>query len=203
LALALAWFVGAVAVPYFQVRAVAAELAERRNAVEVDPYGFERRRVWGYFHDGRDPLILRLGGPERAAAKLDFYRRLPDWLAPHRCEAVFLLGLCGDGVVPELTRALKDKNAGVRAAAASALGRIDAKAQDAVPALVAALSDSSEDVRAYAAQSLGQIGSDSPEVIAALERLSQGEESGIVHHLAVKALEQIREKHPPSAHQSK
>ena len=190
LALALAWFVGAVVVPYFQVRAVAAKAAPlREGGVRI------------YFGDP-DPRIIRLGGPERAAAKLGFYLRLPGWLAPHRNGAVSLLGRCGHSAVPGLIRALKDKDDGVRAEAACALGKIGPEALDAVPALVAALGDSSEDVRAYTTQSLGQIGCDSPEVISALEKLVR-KGLGIPHHLAVRALERIRQKHAPPAQQAK
>jgi len=65
LALALAWFVGAVAVPFFQVRAVVREFGGRPSNVAA-------------------PYIERLGGPERAAARLALFAGLPGWATSSR-----------------------------------------------------------------------------------------------------------------------
>jgi len=65
LALGLAWFVGAVAVPFFQVRAVVREFGGRPSNVAA-------------------PYVERLGGPERAAARLALFARLPGWATSSR-----------------------------------------------------------------------------------------------------------------------
>jgi hypothetical protein len=65
LALALAWFVGAVAVPFFQVRAIVREFGGIPSNVAA-------------------PYIKRLGGPERAGARLALFVRLPGWATSSR-----------------------------------------------------------------------------------------------------------------------
>ncbi|MBN2453282.1 MAG: HEAT repeat domain-containing protein, partial [Candidatus Omnitrophica bacterium] len=75
--------------------------------------------------------------------------------------------------VPELIKALGDKNDDVRKNAAEALGRIGQAAKDAVPALVKALGDKNDVVRKNAAETLGRIGPDAkdavPELIQAVD----------------------------------
>jgi hypothetical protein len=64
LALGLAWFIGAVVVPVWRVRAL---LDDERN-------------YFGIIEGG----VAKLGGPERAARPLSIYMRLPEKLAPHK-----------------------------------------------------------------------------------------------------------------------
>ena len=64
--LGLAWFIGAVAVPYYQVRAVF-----KLRALDVD----------GFFYEEG---VRVLGGPERALPKIRVYLRFPSKLAPCR-----------------------------------------------------------------------------------------------------------------------
>jgi HEAT repeat protein len=104
---------------------------------------------------------------------------LGEWLkllrsteAEDRQKAVTALSLHigpeGKAAVPDLTRALKDEEAGVRALAASALGIIGKEAKSAVPALVEALKDKDSGVRTNAAGTLSLLG---PEAKAAVPGL--------------------------------
>ena len=70
--------------------------------------------------------------------------------------------------VPELTAALKDKDAKTRAQAAMELGRQGPKAAPAVPALIEALKDADVKVRNRAAEALGDIGAEAKTVVPVL-----------------------------------
>jgi HEAT repeat protein len=69
--------------------------------------------------------------------------------------------------VPALIEALSDEDSGVRASAASALGKIGEPAKEAITALIQALSDKDESVRRAAAEVLKKIGT--PEAMKAVE----------------------------------
>jgi hypothetical protein len=86
-----------------------------------------------------------------------------------RIEAVAALGeLKHIDAIPDLTAALKDPDASVRAKAAAALWGFTGQARDAVPDLTAALKDKNVEVRMNAAGALGDIGGDDPAVVLAL-----------------------------------
>jgi hypothetical protein len=111
LALGLAWFVGAVAVPVFEVRAVV--------------------REWytgGYHPMYKDTFFAKdikgLGGPRAAARKLSLYLHAPESLAPRKEFVVSVLGECGEPAVPELERLLQHRNPSIRQAAARALEKM-------------------------------------------------------------------------------
>src|SRR5262245_22896481 len=72
--------------------------------------------------------------------------------------------------IPELIRALKDKDAGVRASAAEALWTIGAEAHEAVPHLVPLLKDKEAGVRLNAAGALGDIGQQAATAVPALRQ---------------------------------
>ncbi len=101
LALGLAWFIGAVVVPVWQVRSVL------------------KRGPIGHICD---KPIGALGGPDRAARKLDLYLRMPHWLASERKTAVAILGHCGSGRVPALSRVLRDQREAVHVRETAARG---------------------------------------------------------------------------------
>jgi HEAT repeat protein len=61
------------------------------------------------------------------------------------------------GVVPALTDALHDRDAGVRAAAAAGLGAVGRPAQASLPTLWALIKDPDEGVRAAALTAIRQI----------------------------------------------
>ena len=100
--LGLAWFVGAVAVPVWQVR---------RVIREPSTVGLEED-------------IQRLGGPDRAAPKLGRYLGMPDPLAERKPRAASLLGFCGRQAVPILVRATSRADREVRLKAFESLGKV-------------------------------------------------------------------------------
>jgi HEAT repeat protein len=51
--------------------------------------------------------VKDLGGPASALSKLRLYMKLPERLAPRKSIAVYLLGFCGEGSLPEVVRAVK------------------------------------------------------------------------------------------------
>ena len=86
-----------------------------------------------------------------------------------RMAVTSLQGLGGEAVAP-FVQALKDQNADVRHAAATALGRIGLGAIDAIPQLIAAIQDADERVRASAAFSLSTFGRHAFEAVPALQK---------------------------------
>lgn len=68
-----------------------------------------------------DEAVERLGGEERAAARLAFYLDLPVRLAPEKWRATDLLYRCGDPSVDVFLRLLEDRDPIVRSRAGSAL----------------------------------------------------------------------------------
>ena len=87
---------------------------------------------------------LKSGGRRGANAK--WYR------------SAYALGNMGPTSLAELTVALTDSHAGVRAGVAKALGWLAEEAAVAIPDLIALLQDEEEEVRLYAAESIGKIG---------------------------------------------
>src|SRR5260370_25683066 len=73
--------------------------------------------------------------------------------------------------VPGLIDAMKDTDAGVRKAAADALGKVDPDVTVAVPPLVDALKDKAAPVKQAAAGALGQIGPDAKDPLPPLPEL--------------------------------
>ncbi len=114
LALGLAWFVGAVAVPVWQVRS---------GLVNV-----------GWFVSGPvdripggDALVIKLGGPVPATSKLELYLCMPREFASKRAEAVEVLAEIeppAKDAIPVLKRLVNDDDEAVRNIAASALNKI-------------------------------------------------------------------------------
>ena len=201
LALALAWFIGAVVIPAYQVHSTIRDL-----------HGTLYRRPTSEPLNA-DPLLKVLGGPERAAWKLSIYLRLPKRLIcrtrpppeDERAIAIELLVACGKPGVGPLIRELKHPEPYIRMLAASALGRIGPDAREAVPALIELLADNeaygadgwlpSPSVCSIAAEALGKLGPDAGAAIPALEKLL-GHGNYNARDAAAKAIAKIRGKQP-------
>ena len=126
--------------------------------------------------------------PERRAADLVEDLRSPDAAAVAR--AVRQLVEMGEPAVPALVQALRDPEARVRNAAASALWGLGPKAHDAVPTLAEALADNDDGVRLGVVMALESIGRDAAAAVPALARAVR-DRDGNVRLWAAKALAKI------------
>ena len=192
LALGLAWFVAAVAVPYAQVRAF---------------------MVKG---DGPSPeQVRRLGGPEKAGRKTVWYLRLPQAIAPRLCERsnewgmVGYLRNLGQHGVPCLIQLVRDDRQD-RQVWVYLLGQflvdlvqeaefeevepdIEPRVFDAgVLAIADALGDDRREVRITAAVVLGYFGPRASAAIPALERVSRDSGDEEMRRAAAAVLAKIR-----------
>ncbi len=191
LALGLAWFVAAVVVPYFRVRAFMTGGAPSRED------------------------ISRLGGPEKTARWIVWYLRLPKVIAPRSGYDLWGWGELRQHVAPCLIQLMREED-GDRLVAAYLLGGVlavsahkpdwDQTEPDVEPrvfdegvlALASALRDSDEDVRYTAARALGWIGPRAAPAIPALEPLAEDGGGDKIMRLAVlDALGKIRAEDPP------
>jgi HEAT repeat protein len=147
LALGLIWFVTAMAVQVWQVRA----------ALEVCPM---RDVVWGLYVEDEDQAraLKQLGGTDLALSKLRVYLAMPERLAPQRAKAARLCGSCGKHALPLLVRSLADRDWQVRVAAVSGLRSMGRVAEPAIRALVRALGDELGNVIGPAEDALIELG---------------------------------------------
>ena len=83
-----------------------------------------------------------------------------DFVNPSQLDAPFGLATLGTCAVPALTDALADENWWMRAAAATALAKMDPLPQTTMPALIETLKCDSEYLRAWAAIALRHKSSD-------------------------------------------
>ena len=82
-----------------------------------------------------------------------------------------------EAAIPDIAKALEDKDAGVRKAAAISYGKSSADPKDAVPALTKLLKeDKSEDVKIGAAQGLAAMGSNAKDALGDLRDLQKSED---------------------------
>ena len=148
-----AWFAGAVVVPARQAHKVLSDIrAEKETGV-----GFSRQHfpIVKFIHwriagspasvEMRDRLCADLGGKTEAAKKLGTYMALPDWLAPRRLEAIYVLSNCGQAGVEPLIRQLTSTAPDTRCAAAWALGEIGPDSAGAITILERLVSDPDKD----------------------------------------------------------
>jgi HEAT repeat protein len=143
--------------------------------------------------------IGRLGGREWALRHLRLYLAVPGWLAPHRAEAVALLGSCGPAARERLVALLSDPEAGVRAAAASGLGLLGQGAAEAQGALIRLLSDSDAKVRTEAALALGLAGAPFGPAVEPLVLALEVDPEGEVRAAAAESLGRIGPLEPTVA----
>ena len=170
LALALAWFAGTVAIPAWSI----CRDMERCHADCSDRTTTVRQK------------LETLGGPKQALRRLSLYLRLPERLAPHRQQAVSLLGGCGDRALPKLLELLGHPDQNVRKMAAAGLAEI--KDARAVEPLIAALNDEYCFVRYWSAVGLGHLG-DARAIEPLIGRLKDAD--GAVRTMAAWALVRV------------
>ncbi len=104
--------------------------------------------------------------------------------AKKRAEALMELGKLGqimkslaEPALPEMKKALDDKDSDVRKAAALAYGRVDPDPKEAVPALVKLLKDDKvEAVKIAAANGLAAMGDKAKEAMSALKEVQKSED---------------------------
>ncbi len=140
LALGLAWFVGTVAAPVWQVRRITDEIGQDTD------------------HQEARGMIMKLGGQEAAVGKLTLFIRMPDSIAPqwNKKMAAILLGFSGKMGADLLLAQVRTSELQTRFWTIAAIGHADD--HRAVEPLISALSDREEVVRAAAASGLGRLG---------------------------------------------
>lgn len=85
-----------------------------------------------------------------------------------------------EDALPDIYKSLDDKDAGIRAAAAQALGACDEPAQKAVPALMKLLKDDKDDVaKVGAAKGLSSMGPNAKDAIPLLRTIADDKKSAI------------------------
>jgi hypothetical protein len=132
LALGLAWFVGAVVVPVWQVRGVL-----RRNA------SMEHNWI-AALADGPQ-LAAQLGSSQTATHKLAMYIQVPRFVAPRKQSAMYLLLSCGEEGYQSIRTFFKVGDVEQRVCATKAV--LFMKGIDVIAMLMEALADSDPQVR--------------------------------------------------------
>jgi len=110
--------------------------------------------------------IGKLGGPGRAARRLDIYLRLSDERAPHKWAAVRLLGGCGRPAARPLGRLLEDED--MDGPASYHLERLGPDAEEAADEVIAALPGSKDAARFNLIMALFNMRTDDPRAVDAL-----------------------------------
>jgi hypothetical protein len=110
--------------------------------------------------------IRELGGPERAARRLDLYLRLCNEQAPQKWAAVRLLGGCGRAAARPLGRLLADED--LRGSASYHLERLGRDAEEAGDRVIALLPESKDGVRLHMIMVLLNVRIDHPRAVEAL-----------------------------------
>jgi hypothetical protein len=166
LALGMAWFVGAVVVPVWQVHSAIKNRWLRRDfyasySVPRDPFQTEHDIMFGTSDHVR--AMWDLGGPTDAAHKLDIFIRLPAVPATEKLAAVRVLSYCKGAALPVLFKIMGNTDTHLRCVA---IVGIFVRSDDDLPraraALELALADNSEEVRNVAASALKKIRGQEP-----------------------------------------
>lgn len=153
LVLGLVWLIAAVGVPAYQAHEAVSHTAEIKSGLRtLDGVPYHPPSL-----SMDEATMEALGGPERAAAKLDLYLRLPRVFTDRRGKAVQFLTTCGQPAIPGLTRALSDPDSAVRFYAAEGLGHMGREAAVAIPALEKMLQDEDKSLRHAAETAIQRI----------------------------------------------
>jgi HEAT repeat protein len=99
--------------------------------------------------------IAELGGPEACVRGIRLYLMLPRGVAPHRRQAIDVLGMCGPAAGPTLLGMLSDEDVAQPAVICAALGSTGDNR--AVPALIDVLRSADSRARVSAAAALGKL----------------------------------------------
>jgi hypothetical protein len=159
LALGLAWFVGVVAVPVWQVRSFVKGMPDPANM----------------------NALPHPSSPARIARGVGIYLWLPESWAPNKEWAALLYGRCGERATPGLLAALDHRDERVRLVAIMQLGyladlhRLGNKSPEVALALIKGLGDGNLVGRWGSAESLAKIGPEARCAQAALRKLLQDE----------------------------
>jgi len=156
--LGAALFIGTVLGPFLQTRAVIKRSCVSQGGSPPVNYYYLyqpsdeatplRSKAW---------VIEHLGGRKQAFRQLRLYLRLPDWAAPDKSIALYLVGSCGPEAVPLLVEALDDPAPGVRRIAVLCLGQLAPDVAEALPYLEKATRDEDQEVRSIAEWALKKI----------------------------------------------
>jgi len=192
LALGLAWFIGAVVVPYWQVRRAVASRLERNEVGYEDGPDYRKHGA---------EIVESLGGAAAAARKTRGYMIRSGLPAPHREEAVWILGFCGKEAYTDVLNLLEDQDPLVRESAGRALyDMFEFEDGSWQKPLLASLRANDPTERRRAAEGLGAIaGICSPidhQVMAAL-RAALKDSDASVCAAAAEALKKIRGEEAP------
>ncbi len=168
LVLGLAWFVGAVVVPVWQVRAMVSEMNRRYVLYEQKGYPLGT-------HDELDQ-VTRLGGPEAMLGKMRLYLRMPKSVAVHRHIAAYFMRFGGTAATEPMLQMLADPDPKVRLLVVRGLACNAMEIGDsrAVSELVKVLGDRDDSVQKEAVSWLAMLGGVFPEVGPALREVLHG-----------------------------
>ena len=189
LALGLAWFVGAVVVPYAQVRSAIRDLLEHADTYEDDHSA----------HEHHTEVVQSLGGPEAALRKVRFYLRLPRPLAPHPEEAAGILGDCGPAGFLAAFDLLDDEDRAVQERAGLALLGMMEFDDWGMEQLSKSLKHGNPAVRRRAARGLGIVGTSGSVLRAKAEAMLEpvtGDPDSSVRSAAAEALKKTKGEEP-------
>ena len=101
--------------------------------------------------------IQTLGGQTRAVKRLRAYLHMPSSVAPHKNDAIYLLGFCNDAAIPILAETLAHSEKEARCEAIIGLAKMGPRASCTVPALEVACARSDGNERVLAAMALLRI----------------------------------------------
>lgn len=105
-------------------------------------------------------------------------------------ETLYNLGASCVAVLPDMIKALQDKDIGVRRAVLQAIGECEVLAAPAVPNLIRALEDEDQGVRWNAATALSRIGPEAKDAVPALRRAQLSQDQDFVLRVNI-ALQKI------------
>jgi Tol biopolymer transport system component len=169
LLLGLGLFCWLVVAPLVRVRSVTAVLLERQRVRQRFPVR---------------EFVEELGGPEKAAATLHLYARLPDRIAPRRRVAVHIMSACGEHAVPRFFDLIEQSDGKVQKQAIGQLGNVAANNPKVWPRFIELLKDRDSKVREHTVSAIFIHGRNVPGSVAALAQALSDADPKIRFHAA-------------------